>query len=162
MNSTLITPFDPALDLILEREIDVPVEAVWDAWTNPEKLVKWFTPAPWGTKSCKIDLRPGGEFQVTMMSPEGEEFPNSGCYLEILPNERLIWTSALGAGYRPLKPESWPFTAYLLLERTAKGTKYTCIARHASKEDAEAHGQMGFEQGWGSALDQMVAMIKAE
>ena len=38
---------DPELDLVLERVLDVPVEAVWAAWTTPEHLMKWFTPAPW-------------------------------------------------------------------------------------------------------------------
>ena len=51
---------DPKLDLMLERVIDVPRELVWKAWTTPEYVVKWFTPAPWQTVDCKIDLRPGG------------------------------------------------------------------------------------------------------
>jgi uncharacterized protein YndB with AHSA1/START domain len=50
---------------------------------------------------CEIDLRPGGIFRTTMRSPEGEEFPNFGCYLEVIPNEQLIWTNALQPGYRP-------------------------------------------------------------
>ena len=50
----------PGLDLILERVVDVPRELVWRAWTTPEHLMKWFTPVPWKTIACEIDLRPGG------------------------------------------------------------------------------------------------------
>ena len=55
---------DPKLDLVLERVVDVPPELVWRAWTEPKHLMPWFTPAPWKTVDCEIDLRPGGIFQV--------------------------------------------------------------------------------------------------
>jgi uncharacterized protein YndB with AHSA1/START domain len=87
--SRLLKP-DPKLDLVLEREVDVPRELVWTAWTKPEHLSKWFTPAPWTVADCEIDLRPGGIFRTVMRSPEGKEFPNIGCYLEVIPNERII------------------------------------------------------------------------
>jgi len=91
----------PQLDLSFTRIIDVPRELVWRAWTEPELLKPWFCPLPWKTIDCEIDLRPGGIFRTTMQSPEGQEFPGTGCYLEIKPNEKLIWTNALGPGYRP-------------------------------------------------------------
>src|SRR5216683_7570134 len=81
---------DPRLDLLLERVVDVPPELVWAAWTTPEHVKKWFTPAPWTTVDCEIDLRPGGIFRFVMRSPEGQEFPNVGCYLEIVKNQKLV------------------------------------------------------------------------
>ena len=93
--------FDPKLDLAFERTVPVPVERMWVAWTTPELLLPWFTPAPWTTVSCEIDLRPGGKFSSVMRSPEGQEFPNVGCYLEIMPMARLVWTNLLQPGYRP-------------------------------------------------------------
>src|SRR6266850_1118177 len=83
----LIHQPDPRLDLVLERIIDVPQELVWAAWTTPEHLKHWFTPVPWKTVDCEIDLRPGGIFRTVMRSPEGQEFPNLGCYLEIIKKE---------------------------------------------------------------------------
>lgn len=71
---------DPRLDLVIERIVDVPPELVWKAWTSPEHLKPWFTPVPWKTVDCEIDLRPGGMFRTVMRSPEGQEFPNVGCY----------------------------------------------------------------------------------
>ena len=67
--------FDPKLDLILERTVDVKPEQVWAAWTKPEHLVHWFTPEPWKTTDCEVDLRPGGMLRWVMQSPEGPDFP---------------------------------------------------------------------------------------
>jgi len=72
----------PDLDLVLEREVDVRPELVWRAWTEPEHLMPWFTPAPWRTVACEIDLRRGGAFRTTMRSLEGQDYPNVGCYLD--------------------------------------------------------------------------------
>jgi uncharacterized protein YndB with AHSA1/START domain len=149
---------DPKLDLILERVVDVPRELVWAAWTKPEHILKWFTPAPWTTIGCEIDLRPGGIFRTVMRSPEGKEFPNVGCYLEVTPNERLIMTDALLPGYRP--SENPFFTAIITLERQGNGTRYTAIGIHRDEAGRKKHEEMGFRDGWGKALDQLVALVK--
>jgi uncharacterized protein YndB with AHSA1/START domain len=156
-----MTPFtpDPNLDLVLEREIDVPCELVWAAWTQPEHLKQWFTPRPWTVTDCEMDLRPGGIFRTTMCSPEGQEFPQSGCFLEVVPQSRLVFTDALLPGYRPSEN---PFmTAIVTMEPTATGTRYTATVIHRDPESKKKHEDMGFYQGWGTALDQMVAYIKA-
>lgn len=154
---------DPKLDLVLERTVDVSPELVWMAWTEPEHLKKWFTPAPWTTVDCEIDLRPGGVFRTVMRSPEGEDFPGQGCYLEIVPHRKLVWTDALEAGYRPAREDpkaSFRFTATVLLEPHGSGTKYTAIAMHPDRACREKHEAMGFQAGWGKALDQLVAHVK--
>jgi uncharacterized protein YndB with AHSA1/START domain len=130
MNHSTIQ-LDPKLDLILERVIDVPRELMWAAWTTPEHIKKWFTPAPWRTVDCELDLRPGGIFRTVMRSPEGQEFPSAGCFLEIVENERLVWTSALGSGYRPSKTSAAPsdpfvFTAMISLEPQRKRDEVHC------------------------------------
>ncbi len=125
--------------------------------------MRWFTPAPWQTVDCEIDLRPGGIFRTVMRSPEGEDFPNVGCYLEVVPNERLVWTSALAPGYRPLTehpPDAFPFTAVISLEPTPTGTRYRALAIHADAETCRRHDEMGFHDGWGAALGQLVDMVK--
>ncbi|HMV70157.1 MAG TPA: SRPBCC family protein [Myxococcota bacterium] len=147
---------DPDLDLVLERVIPVSVEQVWRAWTDPTQVVRWFTPAPWRTTLCEIDLRPGGAFRTVMEGPNGERFDGAGCYLLIEPNRRLVWTDALRPGFRP-GPEPF-FTGDLRLAPDGAGTRYTAIARHADASARERHAQMGFYVGWGAALDQLVAL----
>lgn len=158
-----MTPFpvkvDPALDLVLEREIDVPVDLVWQAWTTAESIKHWFVPKPWSVTACEIDLRPGGIFSTTMRSPDGEEFPNIGSYIEVIPNRRLVFTDALLPGFRPAaKPF---FSAVLTLEPISGGTRYTAIAIHNDEAARKSHEDMGFHDGWATVVDQMVAHIKS-
>jgi len=163
-----VSPFtpNPALDLVLQRVVDVPPSLVWRAWTEPELLKPWFTPKPWSTVDCEIDLRPGGIFKVVMQSPEGQTFAHPGCYLEVVPRERLVWTSALLPGYRPnlidkdAQGGAFAFTCILTLEPHGTGTKYTATALHGDPATKKTHEEMGFHDGWGTALDQLVAFVR--
>ncbi|QND52139.1 SRPBCC family protein [Phyllobacterium sp. 628] len=149
---------DPKLDLVLERTVDVPPELVWKAWTMPEHVAQWFTPKPWHIPECEIDLRPGGIFRTVMQSPEGEQAINLFCYLDIVPNERLVWTNALLPGYRP---SSQPFiTAITTFEPHGNGTKYTAMAMHVDEATRQKHEDMGFYDGWGTVLDQVRDYVK--
>ncbi len=156
---------NPSLDLVLERTVPVSPAQVWRAWTEPAHVVRWFTPAPWRTVDCRIDLRPGGEFFTMMQSPEGENFPNAGCYLDVVAERRLVWTDALLPGFRPAAGASgvvpFRFTAALLLEPAGAGTRYRAIAMHADEDARAKHDAMGFTHGWGAALDQLVAHMQA-
>lgn len=155
---------DPERDLVLERFVEVPRELVWKAWTDPAQLKEWFVPAPWSLADCRLDLRPGGEFFTLMRSPDGDEFPNAGCLLEIVENERLAFTSALQPGFRPpdraIIEAGLPFTAIVMIGSEGAGTRYRAIAVHGDDAARDAHDEMGFVSGWAKALDQMVEMIK--
>lgn len=153
---------DPKLDLVFERIVDVPRERVWAAWTQPEHIKKWFTPAPWKTVECEIDLRPGGIFRTMMQSPEGEKYPNLGCYLEVVEQEKIVWTVALGPGYRPKEgvKDVPTFTAILTFEKHPKGTKYTALVMHKDEEGCKTHEKMGFHDGWGAAFEQLLVLVK--
>ena len=167
---------DPATDLELVREVPVAPALVWRAWTEPELIVQWFTPKPWQTIDAEVDLRPGGVFRTAMKGPDGDEkggfeleddgsadddHGGSGCILEVIPNERLVWTAALGPGFRP-QPSDLPFTAIIELEPTASGgTRYRAIAMHQDPGGADHHREMGFAEGWGAALDQLVELMSS-
>ncbi|MBS1968838.1 MAG: SRPBCC family protein [Bdellovibrionales bacterium] len=158
---------DPKRDLVLERIVDIPPELIFKAWTTPDILMKWFCPRPWKTIDCVMDLRPGGRFSTTMQSPEGQNFPNEGCLLEIVPNRKLVWTSALTEGYRPIgaaiSGADLLFTGMIILEpHGAHGTKYTAIGIHKDEADCRRHAEMGFQEGWGIVLDQLVAEMKGK
>ena len=160
---THFTP-NPDLDLVLERTVPVAPERVWAAWTDPELLMRWFTPAPWKTVAADLDVRPGGRFLTTMESPEGEQFPNAGCYVQTEPNRLLVFTSVMTEGFRPVAPSNGagdlPFTARIEIEPSADGgTHYRAIAMHPSEDTCKQHADMGFADGWGAALDQLVALM---
>ena len=125
---------------------------------SPKHIKKWWAPAPWTTIDCEIDLRPGGAFRTVMRSPEGQDFPNVGCILELIENERLVWTTALEPGYRPaLDPF---FTAIFTLEDHAGKTNYSVRVLHKDEADRKKHEDMGFQFGWSKCLDQLVEVVK--
>jgi uncharacterized protein YndB with AHSA1/START domain len=152
---------NPKLDLVIERTVDAPRELVWKAWTEPERLKKWFTPAPWITKECEVDLRPGGIFRTRLASPEGEESEHVCAYLEVSEHERLIWTNALMPGFRPSSRLGVvpPFTAVIRFEALPRGTKYTAMAIHGAEAHAAKHQELGFYDGWGTVTDQLIALV---
>lgn len=164
MSADTVFP-DPARDLSFERMVDLPAERIWAAWTQPELLMPWFCPRPWTTVACEIDLRPGGIFRTVMRSPEGQEFPNTGCYLDIDPHRRLIWTNTLAPGFRPVPADaakdSFFFTGVVLLVPHGRSTRYQARVIHGTAEDCRRHADLGFEEGWGAALDQLVAFMKS-
>jgi uncharacterized protein YndB with AHSA1/START domain len=157
------TPYEinPELDLELLRDVPVPPAAVFAAWTDPESLKQWFAPRPYSVPLVEMDLRPGGGFRTVMNSPDGEQMMDeTGCFLEIVPDEKLVWTAALTTGYRP-QPGSMPFTAILELQPNGSGgCRYRAIALHQDPAGAKQHEEMGFHEGWGTVVDQMVEHIQ--
>lgn len=156
---TTYTP-DPDLDLVLERTLPVSPDKVWAAWTTPELLMQWFTPAPWKTAAVDIDVRPGGRCSTTMESPDGDQYPNVGCYLAVDPERLLVFTSAMSEGFRPIVgDDDMPFTARIEISPDGNGgTTYRAIAMHADADAVKKHTEMGFHEGWSAAVDQLVAL----
>jgi uncharacterized protein YndB with AHSA1/START domain len=104
-------------------------------------------------------VRAGGTSSITMRSPEGVEYPNSGVYLEVVPNEKLVFTDAYTSAWVPSEK---PFmTAVVEFEDLGDGrTKYIATAYHWTEEDKNAHQQMGFEEGWGIVARQLEEIAK--
>lgn len=146
-------------ELVLERILDAPRDKLYRCWTEPELMVKWFTPAPWSTASAETDVRAGGSSLVVMRDPDGKEYPNRGVYLEVVPNEKIVFTDAFTEAWMP--SEKPFFTGIVTFEDAGGGrTRYTARARHWTEADMKAHEEMGFHQGWGLAADQLEALAK--
>lgn len=144
-------------ELILTRIIDAPREKIFQAWTDPELLKQWFAPLPWTTPHAETDVRPGGMSLIVMRGPDGKDFPNSGVYLEVIENERLVFTDAYTKAWEPSEK---PFMTVILTFENQNGkTKYTARVRHWSVADREMHETMGFHQGWGQCADQLAALV---
>jgi len=154
--------FDPNRDFAIERFIDAPPHRVWDALTKPEHLKEWYMPRAWGRVSrAEMDVRPGGIFRIDIAVADGPEVPNLGCFLDVVPLERLIWTSMLFPGYRPAVFEDIPITAIVTMEAAGAGTRYVFTALHRNEEDLEANRASGFYQGTEIAVDQFVEHVTA-
>ena len=146
-------------ELVLTRLIDVPREKLYRAWTEPELIVRWFTPAPWKTVRAEVDVRAGGSSLIVMADPDGNEYPNPGVYLEVVPNERIVVTDAYTSAWQP---SAKPFmTAIITFEDEDGKTRYTARALHWTVADRESHEAMGFHEGWGKAADQLAEVAAA-
>lgn len=157
-SSPISTPANDR-ELVLTRLIDAPPAKVFAAWTQPELIVKWFTPKPWETVRAETDVRPGGSSLIVMRGPDGTEFPNRGVYLEVVPNEKLVFTDAFTEAW---KPSDKPFmTGVLTFEDVGGKTRYTAHVLHWTVADREAHEKMGFQDGWGKATEQLCEVIGA-
>lgn len=144
-------------ELVLTRLIDAPREKLFKAWTDPELLKQWFAPLPWTTPAAELDVRPGGANLIVMRSPDGNDMPNHGVYLEVVENERLVFTDAYTKAWEPSEK---PFMTVILTFADEGGkTRYTARARHWTVADREAHEKMGFRQGWGQCTDQLAALV---
>lgn len=148
-----------SIDLTLHRILRAPRSVIWDCWTKPELLQKWFCPRPHRITDVKLDLRPGGQFWFSMQV-DGAHPAYDHCFLHITPQERLIWTDLMTAAYRPQDKPFLGYTAELILADHPDGTDYTAIARHKSRADADRHERMGFSQGWGICADQLEELAK--
>ncbi|MEQ4600117.1 MAG: SRPBCC family protein, partial [Methylobacteriaceae bacterium] len=115
-------------------------------------------PKPYTTPVVELDLRPGGSNLIVMRSPDGQDLPNRGVYLEVVPDTRLVVTDAYRSAWVPSEK---PFlTVILTFADEAGGTRYTARARHWTLEDRQAHEAMGFEQGWGICADQLTELAR--
>ena len=152
--------FDPKLDFAIERFIEAPTRLVWEALTKPEHLKEWYMPKAWGRVSrAEMDVRPGGIFSIDIAGDDGREFPNLGCFLDVIPMKRLVWTSMLFPGYRPAVFDDIPITAIVTMETEGTGTRYVFTALHRSEADLETNRTSGFYQGTEIAIDQLVEHV---
>lgn len=148
-------------ELTISRHIAAPPAVVWDAWNDPEKLARWWIPAPIECRVDTLDLRPGGGFVTRMREPGAADFqPHvDGCFLEAIPERKLVLTTVLTEGWQPVEP--WlALTAILTFEPKDGGTLYAARVLHKSPEDSAKHDEMGFYEGWGTAIGQLATLIE--
>jgi uncharacterized protein YndB with AHSA1/START domain len=154
--------FNPTLDFAIERFIDAPPRLVWEALTTPEHLKEWYMPRPWGRVArAEMDVRPGGIISIDIAVGDGQVSPNVGCILEVIPMERLVWTSMLFPGYRPAVFDDIPITAIMSMEPEGTGTRYVLTALHRNEADLETNKASGFYEGTKIAVDQFVEHVLA-
>lgn len=144
---------DPKTDLHFTRTLAVPRSLVWECWTQPRHIPHFFVPRPHKVTACDIDLRVGGRFNTTF-DVEGNLMENHGVWLELVENEKLVFTDGYSEGWKPA-PDPFMTAILILGDAEGGGTTYTAIARHRSAEKAKVHSDMGFYDGWGTVVTQL-------
>jgi uncharacterized protein YndB with AHSA1/START domain len=153
---------NPDLDLTLERLIRAPRAVVWQAWTDPALLAKWWVPAPTVCRVDRLDVRPGGGF-VTSMSDDGVEFAAhlDASFLVVDDLERIVFTNAIDSAWRPASPAPVPMTAEITLSDHPDGTDYRILVRHGDPAARARHADLGFADGWGTVTKQLAGVAES-
>jgi uncharacterized protein YndB with AHSA1/START domain len=141
------TPKSADLELVITRVFDAPRDLVWKAWTEPERMARWFGPRGFASTVLRHELYPGGAYRIHMRGPEGDDHWTQGVFREVASPERLVmagsWADAAG---NPTGPET---LLTILLEEQGSRTKLTLHnAGFESVTSRDAH-----QRGWNSALD---------
>jgi len=151
-------PFDPELDLEINRVIAASPATIWRCLTEAALIEQWFCPKPWQAHDVVMEPHPGGAFSTPMKGPDGAGFEGTpGCILAAEPERLLVFTDALGPGLRPGAEAGFMTGSYALAPVEA-GTRLTARALHAAPEQRARHEEMGFYTGWGTAVDQLAAL----
>jgi uncharacterized protein YndB with AHSA1/START domain len=141
-------------DLEIIRILKAPRRLLWRAWSDPKLMAEWWCPKPWKTEVKAFDFRPGGAFHTYMTGPDGGVSDNPGCFLEIVPEQRIVGTSMLTGDWRPASP--WiGITSIFSMEDADGGTRYTARCMHRTADESRKHEEMGFYEGWGIMIDQL-------
>ncbi|MFO1023346.1 MAG: SRPBCC family protein [Planctomycetales bacterium] len=135
----MITPFDASeaslpspCEIHITRVVRAPRELVYRAWTDPEHLQHWWGPNGFTTTTYKMDFRPGGEWRFMMHGPDGRDYPNWIIYVEIVPNERLVYKHGGEVGHEDVN-----FSSTILFEDVGSDTKVTMQSIFPSEEERD-------------------------
>lgn len=151
-------------EIVITRAFDAPRERLWQAWTDPAMLKRWWGPAGFTAPEWKLDLRVGGRYLYCMRSPDGQDFWGAGAYREIAAHERLVFTDAFADAEGNEVPAShygmagdWPEELLVTLGFEESDGKTTLTLRHAGIPAGE-HREM-CAGGWNESLDKLAAAI---
>ena len=143
-------------EVVITRTYDAPAHLLFEAWSKPEHLVKWFGPVGWPLTLCEVDFRVGGRFRFAMTGPSGQQnTPFGGEYLEIVPNRKIVFDNAFEA------PGAEKMIMTVTFDEKGGKTLLTFHTLFASVAMKKAHVDAGFVQGTGSGLDQLADVVAA-
>ena len=146
-------------NIIIDRVFNLPVSKLWQAWTEPESLKKWFGPKDYTCPYCSIDLKAGGKYLNCMRSLNGEEIWSTGIYQEIIPDKKLVYTDSFSDDKGNVIPASdlnmpgdWPLECQVTVTFEETGGKTTMHLQHEGIP-AAMHEQCII--GWNQCFDKI-------
>ena len=143
-------------ELSLSRVFAAPSGLVFDAWTQPELLRRWYGPAGWQLVVCEIDLRVGGAWRFVSRQPGGREIGQHGVFRELSPGRRIVQTESW---------EDWNPGEVIVtttFEEQAGGTRVTTSMRFPSAEVRDMLIKSGMADGYGEAADKLDALLSEQ
>jgi len=144
----------PVFQLEIERVVGAPPARVWEAWTNPDQMAKWFAPKPFQLIVNKLDFRPGGRFEMAMRGPDGNDFPFSGVYRIIEAPSRLCWSGEFSEG------PADQMTSLIVFEDLGEKTRVRALQTFHVMTETIRMATGGAQQGWTMTLNQLEEFVK--
>ena len=141
-------------EIVMTRVFDAPRDLVWDAFTKPELLKRWFDPRGWNLVVCEVDLRVGGTWRFVLRGPDGSEMGMRGVYREIIPPQRSVHTELFDA----FSDAGESVVTTELVERDGNTTLNVTVL-YPSSEVREAVIQSGMEHGAAESYDKLAELL---
>jgi uncharacterized protein YndB with AHSA1/START domain/ketosteroid isomerase-like protein len=144
-------------EIIITRCFAAPRALVWQVWTQPEHIARWWGPRGFNTTVTAMDFREGGKWRYVMHGPDGAEYPVHGVFREIVPLERIVTSDEFDEGWQPPQRIDLPhgIVVTALFEDEGDRTRLTLRIVHATVEGKKKHEAMGVVGGWQSSFDCM-------
>jgi len=150
--SFIVEPGNPTI--VIQRVFDAPRSLVFEAWTKPEHLARWWGPRDLTLAVCEMDFRPGGAWRFVLRAPDGSDYGFDGEYREILPPERLVYTFRFDGA-----PGAEAVETLTFVEKDGK-TTLTNTMLHTSVENRDAHVRSGMEEGVLQTMDRLAELLE--
>jgi len=158
-------------ELVITRVFDAPPALVYKVWTEPEHIKNWWGPGPFTAPRCEVDLKVGGEYLYVMRSPDGQEFTVAGRYIEIVENQKLVytddmfkqadfWKKMIGSKVGPdVDFSTLHLIVMVTFEDQGDTTNFKLVTRFVSNEVRDAMAGMMMAEGWTSSLQKFATEL---
>jgi uncharacterized protein YndB with AHSA1/START domain len=156
-------------EFVIRREFDAPLDRVWRAWTEPERMAKWWGPKDFDILSLALDLRPGGTCHYQLRSPDGQEMWGKFTYREIVPEQKLVFIvtfsdEAGGVSRHPLN-KGWPLQILSTVTFTERAGRTTVTVHWVPYEATDDErkvfeaGKDSMQAGWTGTFDRLESYL---
>ncbi|RMA56749.1 SRPBCC family protein [Ulvibacter antarcticus] len=138
--------------IAMNRTFKAPIKLVWEAWTNPKHIAKWWGPKGMETKVIKHEFKVGGTWKYTMQMPNGKDFITEGVYSEIIEFEKIVSSA-------DFKPMTEGVELEIIFKDLGDTTDFTFNVIHPSEEYCKQQEAMGIYNGWGATFDRHILYL---
>lgn len=153
-------------ELVIIRTFDAPRELVWKAWTEPERVMRWWGPKDFTAPFCRIDLRVGGTYLNCMRGPDGKEYWSTGVYRQIVPPSRIVCTDSFADEHGTVVPAAaygmtgdWPLELLITVTLDEAGGQTRLTLRHEGLPEGEMRELCA--EGWSESLEKLAESLSS-
>jgi uncharacterized protein YndB with AHSA1/START domain len=151
-------------EIVISRAFDAPLKLVWEAWSVPERFMRWWGPKGFTSPSCRIDFREGGKYLNCMRSPDGRDYWGTGIYYKIEPMKEIVFSDSFSDENGNVVPAAsygmkgdWPLELLVTLSFEERGGKTGMVLRH---HGVPPEVREECETGWAESFDKLAEILE--